>query len=229
MAEAALHSRTCHGGCVGKYLGAMHYRILVFTACAFALATASFAAESVLMLTASTPPNRVDLTMEGAMDWAHWGRVAGTTILHRKNTPRSRIGELVKLGQREVHTYENNPTIFAWSNGAPTTEVKQTRSGVFIYGQNAGFQLAVPAETTLRVAKLFCGVWRGQGRLEATLSDGGATASALKEGVETDGDNVCYTVRYRAATAGQTLTLQWTNAGNKGNVTLQAVTMSDAE
>jgi len=208
----------------------MKHVCTALTACAFAMAAPSLAADGELTVTAATPPKVVDFTAEGRVDWAHWGRVAGTTILHRKAVPRPLIGEIVKIGPREVHTFETNPTAFTWSDGAPTAEVKATRSGVFIYGQHAGFQVAVPADPTPRLAKFYCGVWRGQGNLEATLSDGSAAmATAAKVGVDPEaGDNVVFTVRYRAASAGQTLTLKWTNAGNQGNVTVQAVTLSDA-
>lgn len=97
--------------------------------------------------------------------------------------------------------------------------------GRVTYGQNAGFQIALPADTTTRTAKVFCGVWRGQGKLDAGLSDGSASiATATKAGLEPEaGDNVIFTIRYRAASVGQTLTLKWINLTNQGNVTFQAV------
>ena len=80
-----------------------------------------------------------------------------------------------------------------------------------------------------RIAKAFCGVWRGQGKLEATLSDGSApVVTATKDGVDPEaGDNVTFTIRYRAASAGQTLTLKWINASPRGNVTFEAVTLEE--
>ena len=195
---------------------------------AFAVA-ASVAAEGELKLTAETPGKVVDLSAEGKRDWAHWGFVHGVTILNRKQAVRPAIGDLVKLGGRELHTFETNPTAFTWSDGVPAVAVKQTRSGVFTYGQNAGFQIALPADTTPRIVKAFCGVWRGQGKLEATLSDGSApVVTATKDGVDPEaGDNVTFTLRYRAASAGQTLTLKWINAAQRGNVTIEAVTVEE--
>ena len=195
---------------------------------AFAVA-ASFATEGELKLTAETPGKVVELSAEGKRDWAHWGFVHGVTILNRKQAVRPAIGDLVKLGGRELHTFETNPTAFTWSDGAPAVEVKQTRSGVFTYGQNAGFQIALPADTNPRIAKAFCGVWRAQGKLEATLSDGSApVVAATKDGVDPEaGDNVTFTLRYRAASAGQTLTLKWINAAPRGNVTIEAVTLEE--
>ena len=119
------------------------------------------AAEGELKLTAETPGKVVDLSAEGKRDWTHWGYIHGVTILNRKQAVRPAIGDLVKVGGRELHTFETNPTVFTWSDGVPAVAVKQTRSGVFTYGQNAGFQIALPADTTPRIAKAFCGVWRG--------------------------------------------------------------------
>ena len=189
----------------------------------------AFAAEGELKVIADAPAKVVNFSADEKTDWSHWGCVHGVTILNRKAAVRPVIGDLVKLGTRELHTYENNPTTFAWSDGAPAAEVKQTRSGVFTYGQHAGFQIALPADTTPRTAKVFCGVWRGQGKLEAALSDGSApVVTATKDGVEPEaGDNVVFTIRYRAASAGQTLSLKWINTTNRGNVTFQAVTLNE--
>ncbi len=103
-----------------------------------ALVQPAIAADVELHVTAETTPKIVNLSAEGKTDWTHWGRIHGVTILNRKTSVRPAIGELVKVGVRELHTFENNPTTFAWSDGAPATEVKQTRSGAFTYGQNAG-------------------------------------------------------------------------------------------
>ena len=189
----------------------------------------AFAADGELKVASATPAKSINLSVEGKGDWTHWGRIHGTTILNRKQSTRPVIGDLVKAGVRELHTYETNPTIFSWSDGTPAAEVKQTRSGVFTYGQHAGFQIALPADMTPRTAKIFCGVWRGQGKLEAALSDGSAPlVTATKDGVEPEaGDNVVFTIRYRAAAAGQTLSLKWINTTNRGNVTFQAVTLNE--
>lgn len=189
----------------------------------------ALAADGEIKVTTGTPAKVVNLSAEGKSDWAHWGRIHGVTILNRKADAKPLIGDLVKVGTRELHTFETNPTAFTWSDGVPAVEVKQTRAGVFTYGQNAGFQIALPADTTPRIAKAFCGVWRGQGKLEAKLSDGSApVVIATKDGIDPEaGDNVTFTIRYRAASAGQTLTLKWINASPRGNVTIEAVTLEE--
>jgi hypothetical protein len=182
-----------------------------------------------LRVTAETPSKVVDLSDRGVSDWAHWGRIHGVTILHRKSAVRPLVGDLTKLGTRELHTYENNVTAYSWSDGTPSTRVERTRSGVFTYGQNAGFQIELPADNTPRIAEVYCGVWRGQGRLEATLSDGSAPALTHTQAAQNleEGDNIVYTIRYRAARAGEHLTVKWTNSSRQGNVTIQAVAIAE--
>jgi hypothetical protein len=94
---------------------------------------------------------------------------------------------------------------------------------------NNGFQITVPAGTTAKTLRLYVGVWAAGGRLEARLSDGSAPAyidtSLLNP---TDTSNRVYTIAFKAASSGQTLTLKWTtNAvyNQWSNVTLQSATV----
>jgi hypothetical protein len=97
------------------------------------------------------PLEVVDLSDQGISDWSHWRRIDEVTT-NRKSDVRPLIGDLTKLGPRDLHTYENNVTAHSWS-GRPAAKVEGTRSGVFIYGQNAGFQhrTAESGETPLQV------------------------------------------------------------------------------
>jgi hypothetical protein len=76
---------------------------------------------------------------------------------------------------------------------------------------------------------MYVGLWAAGGRLEASLSDGSAPVfldtSLLNSSATT---NAVYTLNYKAASAGQTLTIKWTvntifNAWS--NVTLQGATL----
>ena len=91
----------------------------------------------------------------------------------------------------------------------------------------------MPADTTSRTVKVYVGVWGAQGKLEATLSDSSASAyvdtSVTDPGGSSDGIARVYTLTYRAASSGQTLTVKWTvetmHEAQWGNVTLQAATL----
>jgi hypothetical protein len=110
----------------------------------------------------------------------------------------------------------------------PAIAVTNSTTGVFVRGANNGFQIIVPANTTPRTLKLYVGAWHTRGRLVAHLSDGSAA-----DYVDTSLSNTAsptslavYTLNYRAASNGQTLTVTFTNATDSGNVTLQAATLA---
>ena len=124
--------------------------------------------------------------------------------------------------------YANSVVGYTWTNGSPTATATNTTTGIFVAGQNNGFRLTLPADTNLRTLKVYVGAWHTQGRMVAHLSDGSAvdyvdtslanTASPTSVGV--------YTLAYRAASAGQTLTVTFTqDLSGGGNVTLQAATL----
>ena len=110
----------------------------------------------------------------------------------------------------------------------PAASATNSATGVFISGANNGFQITVPAGAISRTLKVYVGAWHTQGRLVAHLSDGRAadyvdtslsnTASPTSLGI--------YTLTFRAASDGQTLTVTFTNASSAGNVTLQAAALA---
>ncbi len=191
----------------------------------------SGADRGLLRVTQLTPPKTVDLTVVGTADWCHWGLIKGTTILHRKHGAKSLIGDLIKLGSRETHTFENNITAIGWSNGEPAANVRATNSGLFTYGKDNGFEVKIPAAATVRTAHLYAGVWRATGKLQATLSDSIAPSHTEFADPDPKGEitNVLFTLTYRAATNGESLKLRWTNPGTAGNVEFMAVTLADGE
>jgi hypothetical protein len=183
---------------------------------------------------AATPPSLVDLSAEGSVDWVHWGLIRADRILHRKKGVPARIGELVRRGEREVHTYENNPTAYTWSDGAPTEKITRTRSGIFSYGADGQFEFTVPADSeTPRILKVYVGVWRANGRLEAFLGD--AQTPVYSYLVEPKPDvemtNVVCALTFGASSGdrGKMLRIRWSHAGaGGGNIELQAATLGNA-
>jgi len=91
-----------------------------------------------------------------------------------------------------------------------------------------GFSLTVPADTSQRTLVLYLGAWRTTGRLVAHLSDGSSpdyvnTSLTNSSGATTVG---AYTLTYKAASSGETLTLTYTmSTSSGGNITLQAATL----
>lgn len=181
-------------------------------------------------LAISSGTSSVNLTSEGMNDWAHWGLVTESSFDHKAGiTPL--ISNYTVLGTAGVLRLTDNPTMFSWSDGAPTLATVNTSTGVFVNASvGNGFQITVPADTNLRTLKLYLGLWYAQGKMEATLSDGSAPAyvdTGLSSNAGTK--NGVYTINFKAASGGQTLGIKYTLLTNYnapyGNVTLEAATL----
>ena len=196
------------------------------------LASSSSSSGGSLVGSLATPVSPVNLTNEGTSDWAHWGLNDTNSFDHKAGvTPQ--ISNYTLLGTKLVATFADNLTAFTWSDGTPTTSAINTQTGVYVKGLNKGFQITLPADTTSRTLRIYLGLFRAQGKLVATLSDGSApdfTDTALNN--PSGSQNGVYTINYRAASSAQTLTLNYTamhtydTADTPGNVTLQAATLA---
>ncbi|MEO8370734.1 MAG: hypothetical protein ABI806_16235, partial [Candidatus Solibacter sp.] len=174
-----------------------------------------------------TPTGPVPLDTQGKLDWTHWGLNTAADFDHKAGvTPK--IGNFTAVGGVAAR-FANNPVGFSWAGGTPTASVTNTTTGLYMYGQNNGFRIVVPAGTTTATLRVYVGVWHAQGRMVAHLSDGSAVdyvdTSMNNSTVFGTADGV-YTLTYRAASNGQTLTLTFSqNSAGTGNVTLQAATL----
>jgi fibronectin type 3 domain-containing protein len=180
----------------------------------FATATAALTG-SVLAVTSP-----VNLATVGTSDWAHW---SGTGLDH-KATGGSQISNYTLVGTGQVAGYGNDPRTLSWTGGTPT-ESGSNKQGIYIGGIGKGFQFTAPASTTTRTIVVYVGGWHSTAQLTATLSDGSAPAyvsPALSSNGQFDGT---YQITYRAAGAGQTLTIRWTQTAGTGNVTLQGAAL----
>jgi len=149
----------------------------------------------------------VDLTSEGTTDWVHWGLGSADSI-DRKLTG-SGIGDLTPAPEFGGSGIGISFTA-SWSDGAPDPIVSMTDSAVAIIGPGAAMQVTALADTTTRTLRLYALVDLTSAELDVALSDASATASPITE--STSGAGVVafeFTIRYRAASAGQTLTVTW--------------------
>ena len=172
------------------------------------------------------PPASVDLSLEGSLDWTHWGLMSRNSFNHRRLVPQQ-IGDFVEIGSELTDRYANSATGFSWTNGTPVLSTSRTITGVFRIGLENGFQLDLPADRALRQLKLYVGLYGAQGRLEAALSDLSAAPYVDSSLMSVYGNLIAvYTFNYAAASAGQTLTVRYISADlfdpDYGNVTLQA-------
>jgi hypothetical protein len=182
------------------------------------------------------PASMIDLTVEGKLDWVHWGLFTDTSLTRKATVPPS-ISDFTTLGDTNQYTYiyqlSDNQNGYSWRDGMSTGTVTNTTTGVWAYNFvpiDSGFELKVPADTNVNTLKLYVGAFNSRGRLVATLSDGSAprytNTSVFNFG---NGPSAVYTLTFAAASFGQTLTVQWsvdTPQGLNANVTLQAAALS---
>jgi hypothetical protein len=176
-----------------------------------------------------TQPSLVNLTTEGVLDWAHWGN-GGIQAFDHKSGVTQQISNYTVVGTSQIFWLTDNPTGFSWSDGTPTANATDVHNGIFALDVGNGFQFTVPADTNPKTLRIYVGLWRARGRLEATLSDGSATSfvdSSLINELGTS--NGVYTIGFSSASPGQTLTIRYTvETGyhpTSGNVTLQSATL----
>jgi hypothetical protein len=185
---------------------------------------------AVLTGSLATPSGPANLSTEGIVDWAHWGLSDPFSFNHKSGVSQQ-ISNFTLIGNSGVNRYLRDPNTYSWTGGTPTASALNSPNGVWTLGAGNGFQITVPASTTSRTLKLYVSASTAQGRLEASLSGGGApvyTDTSLVHtgsGANTQG---VYTINFRAASSGQTLTIRWTilnSSGPYGNVTMQAATL----
>jgi hypothetical protein len=89
-----------------------------------------------------------------------------------------------------------------------------TESGVANVGPSAVMHVTALADTTTRTLRLYALFDLTPAELDVALSDSSATTQPITEGgSDTEGGVVEFTIHYRAASAGQTLTVTWKSTG----------------
>ena len=158
----------------------------------------------------------VDLTAEGSIDWAHWGEVDASTYDHKAGVT-SLISDLTPLPGSPRNRITNSPTTFSWSNGTPDVSGGNSPNAVSTIALGHGFTFTVPADTTARVLRVYVGVNNMRARFTARLSDGSAADivdSTFFNGGASDG---AFLMVYKAGSAGQTMTVTWSEVGPDGD------------
>ena len=197
----------------------------------FALLHTSFthaAGTGSLSGTEGPQPSSVKLTTEGTLDWVYWYNVGTNITFEHKSTTTQPISNYTVVGKGTV-SFAKRATVFSWTDGTPKVKGFMDK-GLYVAGLNNGFQLIVPAGTSLQTLKLYVGVTNAQGKLTATLSDSSATPYTDSSLNITSGTELgMYTITYNAASINQTLTITFIVQANQPKVTsrviLQAATL----
>ncbi len=174
-------------------------------------------------------PALVDLTVEGAADWTHWGLITNTSFNFKREVPRQ-LSNFTPLGTSPILRFADSSIAFAWSDGTPVLATNDTRTGVFMTGAGSGFQLSAPADMRPRQLRVYVGGYGFEGEFQAWLSDLSAPPFTDTSVSNVYGNShVVYTLNYAAAAAGQQLNVVYRSRQlfdvTYGNVTLQAATL----
>ncbi len=187
-------------------------------------------------------PASANLTTEGTTDWIEWGdQPAGNTNndytgdYNRKANVTPRISTFNPVGYGTESQAAGGGTVLTWSDGTPTQSGTNNGQGIYVSGNGnnppssgSGFQFKVSADTLTRELRVYVDASKARGRLTASLSDNSGPVYSDDSLSNTSGTTASvYTLYYRAASPGQTLTVNWETAVDYGGggVTLQAATL----
>ena len=194
----------------------------------FSLTNTAAAGGGTLQGTETSATTAVNLTAEGAIDWIHWGDFANATA-NRKAGVSPQLSTFTVVGSGTLNTYSNDPRRMSWTDGAPTARSSNNGGGSYISGVGKGYSFTAPADTASRTLVVHVGGYNSGGTLTAQLSDGSAVdyVDGISAWIGGQYDRN-YTISYRAAAAGQTLTVKWVMSSGSGNVTLSAAALQGA-
>src|ERR1700722_15462336 len=123
----------------------------------------------------------------------------------------------------------NDPRLLSWTDGLQTLSSSANNpNGVYVSGAGDGFSFTAPADTAMRTLVVHAGGYFSVGRLTAHLSDSSAPDFVDVTGAITAIYDRNYVLTYRAASAGQTLTVSWVEVTDlgAGNIDLNAAALS---
>lgn len=168
----------------------------------------------------------------GGSDWADWAEGEANTN-HKSGVTRQISAVTDPTHQAQTFTPGTTARMaVSWTGGTPTASASTVRTFIIQQTASASFVFTVTADTTEKILTVYCGGGGAvAGRLSASLSD--SSAAAIQLDYTGTADTFCdriATIRFRAATAGQTLTVTLLHNGgtNEPNVSLLAATLATA-
>ena len=177
----------------------------------------------------------VDLSAAGDSDWAFWGNnsaggnlpPSALTPSETKTTGGRQISDLSIVNGDGTATrgfggFPDNslPFNFDWTDGAPDATGTAALGGIAAPALGQGLSFTVPADTSMRRLTIWTSAHYADGTLTAHLSDGSAPdfVQTIHAVPSSPGPSqnlpAIFTLDYRAATDGETLTVTWTQSAN---------------
>lgn len=200
----------------------------------------------------SVTPDTIDLSTQGAVDWAIWGvgTAGSTTQLEASSRKDSGDGTAVGLipdptdlnglavGDPlyvcgECDSFQDL-TSFSWTDGVPVASASDT-SGALLFrrqGEGSGFSMSFPATETTHRLTFYVSAYRSTARFSAMLSDnsGGYFDTSLTQTTGFIDEMGVYTLEYSSLEDETTLDISYSifeDLGSFENVGLMAVTLEE--
>jgi hypothetical protein len=154
--------------------------------------------------------------------------------LEQKAGGTNQISDVTAIGPGSGPDLFGNAVIaISWSDGTPDAAVTNTTTGIYYSGLNNGYQISVPADTTLKkLLTVYAGGYGTIVNFQASLSDARLRPMLTRVLSDPGGNSIgsadAYTLQFAAGSTNQTLTVEVTCAADYGggNVTLIAATLS---
>ncbi len=196
-------------------------------------ATLSVTPSGTLSGQSAAASSSYNLTSLGTADWAHWGRGGTYGNFDHKAAGGSQISNVTTLGSGASYGgYSDNSRNASWTDGTP--DASDTSEHGYIWANNvigAGYSFTVPADTATRTLYIYAGGYSSGSTLTAHLSDGSSADVVFTASGNAIYTNL-YTITYKAASAGQKLTISYVKSTNingaGGSVDLIAAVMPGA-
>ncbi|MEM7220376.1 MAG: putative Ig domain-containing protein [Pseudomonadota bacterium] len=178
--------------------------------------------------TGGTPPDPVNLTLEGTTDWIHMGRNSVASEINRKNNVPQLITPFAPFNDANPFA-TNNRSDYTWTDGTPTAQDTSDNKGLRVLTINKGFQFSVPAGLSDRTLKVYISAQDAIGEFRASLSDASAPDWVNNITAPSSRQLRVFTITYAAGLPGQTLNLEFEmTTSNGGYIGLDAAALDSS-
>jgi YD repeat-containing protein len=182
--------------------------------------TISAAGSPVLQFRMGATPATVTLPGPSNLDWIVWGADGSTTAATRM-VGSSLLSGMTPLNGASITADNNGPIGYSWTGGTPIQTGSSVGAELLTRGANRGFQITAPADTTVKTLQLYVDI-NPNAKLTVSISDGSSPSIVHTPTASQDAGYEIYSIDYRAASAGQTLTAQLISTDSSAQVGLQA-------
>ncbi len=181
------------------------------------------ASNALLQLRINATPASVTLSNPVNLDWIVWGADGSTTAATRM-TGSNLISDITPLNSASIVADSNGTVQYTWSGGTPIPSGTSVGAEMTTSGVNAGFQLTAPADTSVKTLLLYVFI-NPNAQISAAVSDGSSPSITHSPATSQDAGYEIYSIDYRAASPGQTMTVQIVSTDSSASVGLQAAVL----